>query len=113
MKEKGKTIIIDSEEEAEESPTRIEEDISKEDPVQLVQQPRYMPPSKGMSKVPTNLDNFSSIITTPSPKRRPNRKFSGWPCRHDEIQQLQPCRSNKISPSSDGCLNGPIRWKAW
>ena len=36
MKEKGKTIIIDSEEETEESPTRVEEDIPKEDPVQLV-----------------------------------------------------------------------------
>jgi len=66
MKEKGKTVIIDNEEETEESPTKIEEDIPKENPVQLVRQPKYMPPSKGMNKVPTNLDEFSSIITTPS-----------------------------------------------
>jgi len=36
MKEKGKIVIIDSKEEIEESPMRIEEDIFEEDPVQLV-----------------------------------------------------------------------------
>ena len=66
MKEKGKIVIIDSKEEIEESPMRIEEDIFEEDPVQLVRWPKYMPPIKGMNKVPTNLDEFSSIITTPS-----------------------------------------------
>jgi len=33
MKEKGKTVIIDSEEETEESPMRIKEDIPEEDPI--------------------------------------------------------------------------------
>lgn len=66
MKEKGKTVVIDRKEETEESPMRIEEDISEEDPIQPMRQPKYMPPSKRTNEVPTNLDEFSIIITTPS-----------------------------------------------
>jgi len=64
MEEKGKTVTIESDEEEEGSPTYIEEVNPEEDPVQLVQRPKYVSPSKGKAKVPTNLDEVNTICYT-------------------------------------------------
>jgi len=89
MEEKGKTVIIDSNEEAEESPTYIEEVNLDEDPIQPMQQPKYVPPSKGKVKVPAKLDEVNTVIITLSlPKAVPvensvvgcvaTMKFEDW-----------------------------------
>ena len=72
LEEKAKNVIIESEEEDEGPPTYVEEVLLEEDPIQPVQQPKYVPPSKGKAKVPTNFDEFDSVIVTPSlPKAMP------------------------------------------
>ena len=43
MEEKAKSVIIESEEEDEIPPTYVEEVLPEEDPIQLVQQPKYVP----------------------------------------------------------------------
>lgn len=89
MEEKGKTLKIESDEEEEGSPTYVEEVNPEEDPIQLVQRPKYVAPSKGKAKVPTNLDEVDTILITPSlPKGVPvessvvgriaTMKFEDW-----------------------------------
>ena len=75
MKEKGKAITIESDEEEEGPPTYVEEiepNKEGEENIQLVRWTKYVPPSKGKANVPTNLDDVDNILITPSlPKEVP------------------------------------------
>lgn len=72
MEEKAKTMIIENEEEDEDLPTYVEEELPEEDPIQPIWWPKYVPPSKEKAKVPTNLDEVNSVIVTLSlPKAMP------------------------------------------
>lgn len=64
MEEKGKTVTIESDEEAEGSPTYVEEIIPEGDPIQPIRQPKYVSPSKGKAKLPTNLHEVDTILIT-------------------------------------------------
>ena len=72
MEEKGKFVTIESDTEAEDSPTYVKEVNTEEDPIQPVRWPKYVPPSKGKVEVPANLDEVDTVITTPAlPKEVP------------------------------------------
>ena len=101
MDEKGKMVRIDSDEEAKESPTYVEELNPEGDPIQPVRRPKYMPPRKGNVKVPANLDEVDTLIVTPSlPKAMPvensvvgcvsTMKFEDWDhANHEKFPHLE------------------------
>lgn len=75
MEEKGKAVTIESDEEEEGSLIYVEEmELDEEGAtnIQPVRQPKYVPPSKGKAKVPTNMDDVDNILITMSlPKEVP------------------------------------------
>lgn len=72
MEDNGKTITIESDKHEAGSPTYVEEINLDRDTIQPVWQPKYMPPSKGKAKVPTNLDEVDNkLIISSLPKGVP------------------------------------------
>jgi len=95
MEEKGKTVTIESDEEKEGSMTYVKEIDLDEETIQPVRRPKYVPPSKGKAKVPTNLDDVDNILIIPSlPKGVPigiriHKLASGFREAQEEAVRIQ------------------------
>jgi len=102
MEEKGKAVTIESDKEEEGPLTYVEEIDPDEENIQAVGRPKYVPPSKGKAKVPTNMDDVDNILITLSlPKGVPLEGMVTGCILMMKFEDWDLVDTTKISPFGD------------